>query len=175
MGLSFKSIAKLLNVSSTTLFYQFRKLGLIPRDKYSYGSWNSGLSYKDDTRILSGKNHPRWKNKSKYYIDFKNKRKEIIDGITKCSMCDSVAKILHHKDKNTDNNEYSNLIPLCSSCHTTLHNKERGITVYKHSCEQCGKEFTVLHNKKCSQKFCSLSCKSKYAYHNNITYLRNQR
>jgi len=171
--LSFRSISQKTDISVGKVYRSFKKLGLNP---IKHKVWNSGKTCFNDNRILSGVNHPRWKNKSKYYIDFKLKRKEIINGITKCDNCNKIATILHHKDKNTDNNEYNNLIPLCLSCHTTLHNKERGTTVYKHSCNFCGKEFIVLHNKNCKQQFCSLSCASKYDYiHNNNLYKHNIR
>lgn len=170
--LSFKKIAEATNFSVGTLHRNFKKLNLIAikRDK----AWNSGKTCFDDPRILSGKNHPRWKDKSKYYIEFKLKRREIINGKTKCSHCNKVAKLLHHKDKNTNNNTYNNLMPLCKSCHTILHNKERGITIYKHNCEWCGKKFTVLSHKNCKRRFCSLSCASNYTYHiKKSTLLKN--
>ena len=141
-------------------------------------AWNSNKSHLDDPRILSGENHPRWhkgKNQSKYLIEFKMKRKEIFKSNPKCLYCDNPAKILHHLDKNTFNNSDNNLIPLCSSCHTTLHNKERGITVYKHNCEWCGEEFTILNNKKCDAKYCSLSCKSKAHYKLGLTLPQNKK
>lgn len=139
-------------------------------------AWNSNKTYLDDSRILSGKNHPRYhkgKTQSNYLVDFRFKRKELINGINKCS-CGKIAKILHHKDKNTFNNEYGNLLPLCSSCHTILHNKERGITIYKHNCEWCGKEFTILSNKGCKQKCCSLSCMASLNYSKGKTLSRNR-
>jgi hypothetical protein len=165
--LSFKKISEKTGYSVGILFRAFHKLGLKP---IKHNQWNKGKNCFKDNRILSGENHPRWIARSKYLIEFKLKRKELINGINKCS-CGKIANILHHKDKNTFNNNDNNLLMLCSSCHTILHNKERGITVYKHKCDNCDKEFTVLHNRKCNQKFCSLSCKSKYQYDNGINPL----
>lgn len=128
-------------------------------------AWNSGKHYFNDNRIRHGKNHPRWKDKNKYYIKFKLKSKKMKENNTLCELCGNIAFLLHHRNKNTKNNSDKNLQPLCSSCHTTLHNKERGITIYKYNCEWCKKEFIVLHNRNCQQKFCSLKCKSLYQYH----------
>lgn len=174
-GLNFNQIGKKFNISKVKVRYYFYKNNLIPRIKI--GAWNSGLTYKDDDRILSGKNHPRWKDSSKYYIDFKLKRREIINGETKCERCGVVAKVLHHKDRDKNNNSNDNLQPLCSSCHTTIHNIERGHFTYKHNCEWCGNEFIVLNHHNCKQRCCSLSCKSKLAYKEgkSLTNTRNGR
>jgi len=161
--LSFKKIAEITDFSVGTLHRNFKKLNLVATKREK--AWNSGITCFDDPRILSGEKHPRWKNKSKYYIEYKLIRKEIINGKTKCAHCNKIAQILHHKDKDTDNNTLKNLLPLCKSCHMILHNKERGITIYKHNCEWCNKKFVVLSRKNCKRRFCSLSCSSKYTYH----------
>jgi hypothetical protein len=137
-------------------------------------AWNSGKTCFDDIRILSGERHPRWKNKSKYYIKFKLLTHEMRENKTKCSQCPKLAKLYHHIDKNTDNNSIKNLLPLCKSCHTILHNKERGITIYKHNCEWCGNEFIVLSRRNCKQRCCSLFCKSKLSYKENKILLKNK-
>ena len=67
-------------------------------------------------------------------------------------------------DLNKMNNNPDNLEPLCKSCHSIHHNKLRGETIYSHNCEWCNKIFTIKHNKKCKQRFCSISCKAKYQY-----------
>lgn len=170
-GLNFSQIAKQFNISKVKVRYYFYKHKLIPRK--IVGAWNSGLTYKDDARILVGENHPRWKDKTKYYIDFKLKRREIINGVNKCERCGVVAKILHHKDKDKGNNSYENLQPLCNSCHTTIHNIERGHFTYTHNCEWCGKEFTVLNNRNCKQRCCSLSCKARLSYREGKILLKN--
>jgi len=125
-------------------------------------AWNSGKTYKDDSRILAKENHPRHKKTIYYNSDFKRIRKKMLP--CDCSRCNKSAKLIHHKDGDVFNNLKENLEPLCKSCHTTLHNKQRGITTYKHNCEWCNKEFIVYHNRKCKQKFCSLHCKSKWYY-----------
>lgn len=41
-----------------------------------------------------------------------------------CAMCGAVKNLqVHHKDQDQSNNDISNLVCLCSSCHTGLHNK----------------------------------------------------
>lgn len=171
--LTMKQLAKKFGSSSGSICRDLKRLGL-PAVKKEL-AWNSGKTCFNDTRILSGEKHPRWKNASKYYIDFKIKRKEIINGVTACEHCGKIAKLLHHKDKNTGNNEYSNLLPLCFSCHSILHNKERGVTTYKHNCEHCGKQFTVLSNRKCNQRCCSLKCKAKLSYNEGKTLPQNRK
>lgn len=44
----------------------------------------------------------------------------------KCEICGlrDVSKLqIHHKDQNSTNNDIENLVCLCKSCHTKLHNK----------------------------------------------------
>ena len=169
--LTYDQMCPLLGVSPTTLIKNMRNYGLKPR---KYPSWNTGKTCFQDSRILSGENHPRWENKSPYLIDFKLKRRKMIKDKIKCSNCDSPAITLHHINKNTRDNSESNLMPLCRSCHTILHNKERGITVFNYTCLECGKEGVVYHNKNCKRKFCSPSCKAKY-YYRTGKYLPNHR
>ena len=38
---------------------------------------------------------------------------------------------IHHIDKNRKNNEHSNLITLCPSCHSKLHHKARKSSIYR--------------------------------------------
>jgi predicted RNA-binding Zn-ribbon protein involved in translation (DUF1610 family) len=155
-GLTFKEIAIKFGLTYSKVRYQFYKY--FDKTGKEGTAWNSGKTYLDDSRILSGKIHPRWHKgdtQSKYLIDFKLKRKEIINGITKCS-CGKVAEVLHHIDKNTFNNSYDNLLPMCSSCHTILHNKERGHHTYEHDCEWCGKHFIILNHPALKQRCCSL-------------------
>ena len=39
-----------------------------------------------------------------------------------CQQCGAIKKLLvHHRDKNNTNNELSNLLTLCQSCHLELH------------------------------------------------------
>jgi len=163
--LSLKKISNKTGVSVGTLHRSFTALGFKP---IKHSSWNKGRTCLEDSRILSGKKHPKWKkgSKNRYLIEYRIKRKEMLENNVKCSDCDKSAILLHHIDKDTMNNNDSNLRPFCKSCHTTFHNKENGITVYKNNCEWCKEEFTVLHNKNCKQRFCSLKCKSKWQYHN---------
>jgi hypothetical protein len=167
-GYHLRKIGKIMGYSVQTIHKYFHIYGFIAvssRFKKGDKSWNAGLHHFNDKRILSGENHPRWMGVSKYYIEFKLLSRDMRAKKTKCSNCSNSAQLLHHLDKNTNNNAMNNLIPLCFSCHTTLHNKERGVTVYKHNCEWCGKQFTVLNNRQCQQKCCSLKCKSLYQYH----------
>ena len=40
-----------------------------------------------------------------------------------CGLCDVSNLQIHHKDQNNTNNDIENLVCLCGSCHTKLHNK----------------------------------------------------
>ena len=93
--------------------------------------WNKGLD-KSDYRIknmvdalnayhFNGKNDVKLKklNNNSNYRKFISNR---------CSICGSTDNlIVHHIDKNRENNDVSNLITLCSKCHTRLHSKNLNI------------------------------------------------
>lgn len=159
---SMKQIGIDNKVSSQTIMRLLHKYK-IPINK-RINAWNSGKTYLDDNRILAKEKHPRHKKTQYYNSDFKRLRKKILP--CKCELCNNKAELIHHKDLNKMNNSINNLQPLCSSCHTSLHNRNRGITIFKSSCLQCKEEFIVYHNKNCKQKFCSLKCKSIYQYNN---------
>lgn len=59
-----------------------------------------------------------------------------------CEQCGTSKNLgIHHKDKNWMNNEESNLMTLCSSCHTSLHHSMGDIVqkTTKQPCIICGK------------------------------------
>ncbi len=59
----------------------------------------------------------------------------------KCQMCETGENLqVHHIDGNPENNEASNLMTLCASCHTTWH-WQNGKQQYKRqsACKICGK------------------------------------
>jgi len=171
--LTFRQMAERLSIPSTSLYRLFKSYNLIAfRKPYA---WNSGKTCYDDKRILSGKNHPRWKDISKYYIEFKLLTKQMLKNKIKCSHCNKLAKLLHHFDKNTQNNSSKNLIPLCRSCHTILHNKERGISITYFNCLQCGKRVKIISFPSHKRKFCSLSCSGKYFYNKGIFNIKNNK
>jgi CRISPR/Cas system-associated protein Cas10 (large subunit of type III CRISPR-Cas system) len=39
----------------------------------------------------------------------------------KCAVCGDDEDVIHHRDGDNSNNEVSNLIPLCDSCHQKVH------------------------------------------------------
>ena len=165
---SLKEISEILGLPKTTLWRRFKSFGLEAKKPIA---WNKGLTCFDDKRILSGENHPRWKDHNKYYIEYKLKKKKMIKDGLKCSKCNKNAFLLHHIDKDTKNNKSKNLLPLCHFCHTILHNKERGISAVIFECKYCGKEFETRSDKRI-RKFCSLSCSSKYHYHQGCFNIR---
>jgi len=172
--MSMKQIGYIYKTSAQTIMRRIHKYN-IPVNKQEK-AWNSGKTYKDDPRILAKERHPRTKNKIYYNSDFKKIRKEILK--YRCNICGGESVVVHHKDNNIMNNNASNLNPLCKSCHTTMHNKERGITRKEIECLWCKKIVEVLHHKICKRKFCSLSCKSFYHYHKtgkSAIYKRNNK
>jgi len=161
--LTFKKMAKKTGWCIQTLHKYFHLFGL--KASMPEKAWNSGKSYKDDPRILAGEKHPRWQDISKYYIDFKKKSRKMRENRVKCYHCDKTANLLHHKDKNTRNNDDNNLLPLCWGCHTRLHNLERGKTINNLKCLWCNNNFTTFYPSHSKQKFCSQKCSSLYHYH----------
>lgn len=87
----------------------------------------------------------------------------------KCALCGSTENLaVHHRDKsgNSDNpnNEVTNLITLCSSCHTKVHRPRLDTTPHtKHTCPICGNEFRVSQARVDENrgKYCSKECANK--------------
>jgi len=65
----------------------------------------------------AGSKNPMWKGG----IDQTIYRKFLKES---CEICNNVAKIVHHKDKNRKNNEISNLLSVCHRCHHKIHYQE---------------------------------------------------
>lgn len=42
-----------------------------------------------------------------------------------CKNCGGETKAIHHKDGHSSNNNLDNLIPVCTSCHYSIHKKMR--------------------------------------------------
>lgn len=120
--LGMKEVADMLGVGVGTIHRHIHKEGIEIRQAPEH-SWNSGKTYKDDSRILAKRRHPRYTDGHSYPSDFHRLKKVLLP--CSCEVCGKVATLLHHIDKNKHNNLLENLKPLCGSCHTTLHNKER--------------------------------------------------
>lgn len=88
----------------------------------------------------------------------------------KCVICGSkTALLIHHKDEtgqtNDPNNELTNLITICRTCHAQIHKptrwrEPRHKIVY---CQTCGKEMTVGNARYADNrgKYCSRECADK--------------
>ena len=60
----------------------------------------------------------------------KGKRERVLKEYNnKCAICMDDCKEVHHIDHNPNNNEVDNLLPLCSNCHTDVHNPLEGKSV----------------------------------------------
>lgn len=90
--------------------------------------WNKGLSEKDDERVKRQGDALR-----NFHYDKSKKGISILKEDTTnyqkhntnvCEICGSTDDVeVHHIDKNHNNNNPENLISLCSSCHTRVHNQ----------------------------------------------------
>lgn len=81
---------------------------------------------------FSGQRHNNWKNGEASYRNIM-KRAEIEAVCKFCGTKDDRVIVVHHKDKNRQNNVLENLVWLCRNCHYLVHNypvgRERGLIV----------------------------------------------
>ena len=63
---------------------------------------------------------------------YKSLNKILKKEIVKCENCDNFYEVIHHIDKNHNNNQISNLKLLCNKCHAKQHTKERKNKSNKH-------------------------------------------
>ncbi len=59
-----------------------------------------------------------------YPGEFKLMRAYMQDESMECTLCTKLAKDLHHRDGDIENNTIENLVPLCRSCHSKFHAPE---------------------------------------------------
>lgn len=82
-----------------------------------------------------------------------------------CEICGHKPDVIHHIDKNPDNNEVNNLMPLCYKCHVEVHrgstHRTHGITMEKYICKECGKTFERPKTSNNKKLYCSKDCFSK--------------
>lgn len=89
-----------------------------------------------------GRNHPRYKGNIKqrkqYPPEFFIQRKLIVNKYRgRCFLCNKNARSVHHIDYNIENNNLSNLVLLCSSCHAkTNSNREKWKEFFNNECNQ---------------------------------------
>jgi len=100
--------------------------------------WNKYLSKETDKRVegysknLIGKKRTkefseRYKGEGNpnYQKGNESAKRIVYENHKTCKKCNSTEDLnLHHKDKNRDNNDLSNLILLCRSCHSKEHRGE---------------------------------------------------
>ena len=97
-----------------------------------YREANKRYYYKNRQKILENKKKYNAENADHRHVREHLYRKPYLKvyldngGEMVCSVCGSVKKLhIHHIDGNHNNNEYSNLICLCDSCHIKTHNASR--------------------------------------------------
>ena len=75
--------------------------------------------------IMKGKKNPNWKGGTSHAF-FSRLAKENL--IQKCVVCSSTKNLeIHHIDFNHDHNKLSNLVILCKSCHSKIHDRVNNI------------------------------------------------
>lgn len=148
---TFVEIAKEFNYNVNTVKKWARKLG-IPKKGTGYFNvgktpWNKGLSEKDDIRVKRQAEALR-----EYHYDSSKKGESIMKVDTSkyqkymkdsCEVCGGITNLeVHHKDKNRSNNDPSNLLTVCESCHSRIHSQNLTIlhTDKIISIEECGEE-----------------------------------
>lgn len=129
---TFVQISKETGYNVNTL-KKWAKIHSIPQKGTGYFNvghkpWNKGLSEKDDERVKRQGNALR-----NFHYDKSKKGISILKEDTTnyqkhntnvCEICGSTNDVeVHHIDKNHNNNNPENLISLCSSCHTRVHNQ----------------------------------------------------
>lgn len=71
-------------------------------------------------QVYFGSNHANWKGGESSYRQtlLRDSRRQICE---KCNITDTRVLAVHHKDKNRQNNQVTNLIWLCHNCHYLIH------------------------------------------------------
>ncbi len=134
-------------------------------------SWNKGKRkeelktyYKNGWKIVhySGEEHWNWQGGKSFEIypkEFKIIRKEIIKLQQVCQICDcSERLVVHHIDRNKNNNNITNLIVLCRKCHGKVHSRL--------VCKSCSNLVTQLTNDLCRR--CFIGYKPKIIENNSL-------
>ena len=80
--------------------------------KVCYHEWQRGRVTQKGTGRASPRSYPS---------EFKVARAKMLSEKARCVVCMYPAKDLHHKDGNIENNDSSNLAPVCRRCHTRHH------------------------------------------------------
>jgi len=74
-------------------------------------------------KIYSGSRHPFWAGGTTTYRNIL-KEKGIIPICKQCGYKNEEVLVVHHKDKNRDNNNIRNLEWLCRNCHYLIHGRK---------------------------------------------------
>ena len=129
---TFVQIAKETGYNVSTL-KKWAKVHNLPQKGTGYFNvghkpWNKGLSEKDDERVKRQgealRNFHYDKSKKGISILKENTTNYQKHNTNVCEICGSTDDVeVHHIDKNHNNNNPENLISLCSSCHTRVHNQ----------------------------------------------------
>lgn len=158
--LTYKELSEHLNKSLRTIMGKSRQLGLKKKSFSYKTQIKKGQHLSISTQFkkgnkplitsernkkisiaMSGENHPsfnNWSSREPYGKSFSHQLKEIIRKFYhyRCQQCFrnqnelGYKLAIHHIDYNKQNNDYSNLIPLCKSCHVQTNFKRKDWTNY---------------------------------------------
>ena len=130
---TFKAISEEFGYNISTIKKWAYRLG-IPKKGTGYFKqgnipWNKGLKETDDIRVKKqGDTLRKYHCNGRHDNEFMLLKEDTVNyqkhnkGF--CEICHQTNDIeVHHKDKNRNNNDPTNLISLCSSCHKRVHNQ----------------------------------------------------
>lgn len=104
-----------------------------------------------------GENNPNWNGGTSWEFSNRIANENLIQ---KCCLCSSIKFLcIHHKDKNRKNNNLDNLMIVCKSCHTKIHDTlkawNKGNKKYTYICPVCNKTFKTSEKRTI---YCSRKC-----------------
>lgn len=127
-----------------------------------------GVSKQRINQILTG-----YKTVGSMYLQYKPKFRRHKNSIANrietmldkpCKICDEPARVIHHIDHNSHNNDIKNLLALCIKCHQRIHVGDKRNTIRNFSiyiCKECGKTFKRNKGSAYKGLFCSQKCLGK--------------
>ena len=79
----------------------------------------------------------------------------------KCQICNKKATLIHHIDRNWQNNNPTNLVSLCNTCHLNLHRKDKCGNSSNQPDNSLKQEYSKDFFSKCGKKSVKVRFKNK--------------
>ncbi len=178
-----KEVAQLLNVSEATLYKSLARFGLQKparmRPNRQPGRGIKGMFSAESRQHLRaihlGTNNPMWKGDNASENAGRLRAEHLYQQLGTCEACDTDATYRHHCDGNTRNNDASNIMQLCNTCHAQWHIGSAVMSIYTdtivsieydgtvdtYDLEMTGPNHNfsaagfIVHNSQESQRFCN--------------------